>query len=84
MQTKILKYDQIDKAVDLLKNGELVALPTETFYGLAAAKNKAAIQKIFEVKDRPRNHPLILHINSYEKLDYWAQNTSIYTKKLAA
>jgi L-threonylcarbamoyladenylate synthase len=83
MQTKIIKSDQIDEAVDLLRNGELVALPTETVYGLAAdAKNEAAIQKIFDVKDRPRNHPLILHINSYEKLDYWAQNISIYVQKM--
>ena len=61
MQTKILKSDQIDGAVSLLKSGELVAIPTETVYGLAAdAKNEAAIQKIFDVKDRPKNHPLIL------------------------
>ena len=83
MQTKIIKSDQIDEAVDLLRNGELVALPTETVYGLAAdAANEAAIQKIFDVKGRPRNHPLILHIHSYENLDYWAQNISIYAQKL--
>lgn len=83
MQTKIIKSDKIDKAVDLLKNGELVALPTETVYGLAAdATNEAAIQKIFAVKGRPRNHPLILHIHSYKNLDYWAQNISIYAQKL--
>lgn len=83
MQTKILKSDQIDEAVDLLRNGELVALPTETVYGLAVdATNEAAIQKIFDVKGRPRNHPLILHIHSYENLDYWAHNISIYAQKL--
>lgn len=83
MQTKILKVSQIEDAVFLLKNGELVALPTETVYGLAAdAKNDDAIQKIFHAKGRPINHPLILHIDSWGKLDDWAQNISIYAQKL--
>ena len=84
MKTKILKINQIDEAVDLLKNGELVALPTETVYGLAAdAQNEIAIQKIFGAKGRPQDHPLILHIDSYKKLDYWTQNVSTYAQKLA-
>lgn len=85
MHTKILNHDQIDEAVCLLKNGELVALPTETVYGLAAdATNEAAIKKIFEVKNRPSNHPLILHIASDETLEYWAQNISLSARKLIA
>lgn len=84
MQTRILKITQIDEAVDLLKNGELVALPTETVYGLAAdAQNEIAIQKIFDAKGRPLDHPLILHIDSYKKLDNWTRNVSTYAKKLA-
>ncbi|MBY0534095.1 MAG: threonylcarbamoyl-AMP synthase [Rickettsiaceae bacterium] len=84
MKTKILKINQIDEAVDLLKNGELVALPTETVYGLAAdARNEIAIQKIFDAKGRPQDHPLILHIDSYKKLDDWTQNVSTYAQKLA-
>ena len=48
-------------AAGVLLAGGLVAFPTETVYGLAAdAANEAAIQKIFDVKGRPRNHPLIL------------------------
>lgn len=84
MQTAILEAHQIDEAVLLLKNGELVALPTETVYGLAAdAANEAAIKKIFEVKCRPTSHPLILHIDSHAKLDHWAKDISIYAHKLA-
>lgn len=85
MRTKIFKYNQIDEAVRFLKQGEVVAVPTETVYGLAAdAKNEGAIQKIFEVKDRPRHHPLILHIASYEQLDDWAEDLSMDARRLAA
>jgi L-threonylcarbamoyladenylate synthase len=84
MDTKILTLDQIDEAITLLKNGELVALPTETVYGLAAdANNPEAIQKIFIAKNRPVDHPLILHIDSYEKLNHWAQDISLNAIKLA-
>lgn len=52
-----------DKAVELLNSSELVALPTETVYGLAAkADSVEAVHKVFQLKNRPLNHPLILHI----------------------
>ena len=52
----------IDKAVQILRDGGLVAFPTETVYGLGAdAKNPDAIKKIFTAKGRPSNHPLIVH-----------------------
>ena len=52
-----------DAAVELLRNGELVALPTETVYGLAAKTlNPIAVAKIFEAKERPRFDPLIVHL----------------------
>ena len=52
-----------DAAVELLRKGELVALPTETVYGLAAkALNPIAVVKIFEAKERPRFDPLIVHL----------------------
>ena len=52
-----------ERAVDLLRKGEIVALPTETVYGLAAdAFDPIAVTKIFEAKERPRFDPLILHI----------------------
>jgi L-threonylcarbamoyladenylate synthase len=62
-----------EKAAKLLLDGHLVAIPTETVYGLAAdAKNKSAIAKIFEVKKRPNNHPLIVHIAGACELELWA------------
>lgn len=84
MQTKILTIDQIDEAVALLKSGQLVALPTETVYGLAAdASNSDAVKKIFIAKGRPSDHPLILHIDSFDKVFDWAENVSENAKILA-
>src|SRR5437588_241679 len=55
--------DAVNRAVELLRRGEIVALPTETVYGLAAdALNEAAVPKIFEAKSRPRFDPLIVHL----------------------
>ena len=60
----------IDEAVQTLRNGGLVAIPTETVYGLAAdAKNPEAIKKIFTAKGRPSNHPLIVHLAAPDKFD---------------
>ena len=57
-------------AVELLRKGELVALPTETVYGLAAdALNSIAVAKIFEVKERPRFNPLIVHLPNSDWLE---------------
>lgn len=59
----------INKAISLLVNGELVAIPTETVYGLACnALSDTVVKKIFEVKNRPFNNPLIVHIASVDKL----------------
>lgn len=55
----------IQRTVDVLRNGGLVGLPTETVYGLAAdAINDGAVGRIFDVKGRPRTHPLIVHVDS--------------------
>jgi len=63
------------KAAKLLKEGQLVAFPTETVYGLGAdASNEIAVKSIFKLKNRPSNHPLIVHIESLEYLDYWAKD----------
>ena len=62
--------DTVSIAADILKNGGLVALPTETVYGLGAdGLNPAAVRKIFEAKGRPQDNPLILHIASASELD---------------
>jgi len=59
----------VQKAVDLLKAGEVVALPTETVYGLGAdALNPDAVTKVFEAKARPAFDPLIVHVGSYEQV----------------
>lgn len=63
----------ITQAADLLKQAELVALPTETVYGLAAdASNELAVKKIFAAKGRPADHPLIVHIADKALLSDWA------------
>ncbi len=63
-----------EQAAQLLGQGECVALPTETVYGLAArADDKNAIAKIYEAKSRPKNHPLILHIAQQSDVTLWAR-----------
>ena len=72
-----------DAAASLIA-GNLVAFPTETVYGLGAdACNKEAIARIYEVKGRPTDHPLIVHISSIEHLDKWARDIPEYAIKLA-
>ena len=74
---------EIIKAVEALRNGDLVALPTETVYGLGAdAANEAAVAKIFAAKGRPADHPLIVHVARGAKLDAWAVEIPRITKKL--
>jgi len=71
-------------AVQILANGGLVAIPTETVYGLGAAiNNEVAIAKIFEVKGRPQNHPLIVHLAHIEQLHQVAHNIHPDAIKLA-
>ena len=79
-----LKVDKIKEAVTLLQNGEIVAIPTETVYGLAAdATNDEALLKIFAAKGRPSDHPLIVHIQSFDKVNDWAERVPENAKKLA-
>jgi len=67
-----------------LISGNLVAFATETVYGLGAdAANKDAVLRIYEVKGRPVDHPLIVHISSIEHLDKWARDIPEYAIKLA-
>jgi L-threonylcarbamoyladenylate synthase len=61
------------RALEIVRNGGLVGLPTETVYGLAAdASQKTAIAKIFGVKGRPNNHPLIVHVSSLDVARTWS------------
>ncbi|ENO86872.1 L-threonylcarbamoyladenylate synthase, partial [Thauera linaloolentis] len=63
----------IREAAALLRAGDIVGMPTETVYGLAAdALNPAAVNKIFAAKGRPADHPLIVHLPSADHLPRWA------------
>ena len=74
----------IKDAALALKEGHLVAFPTETVYGLGAdATNEKAVARIYEVKGRPTDHPLIVHISSINNLDKWAKDIPEYAIKLA-
>ncbi|MEU5310846.1 L-threonylcarbamoyladenylate synthase [Streptomyces sp. NPDC021562] len=74
----------IEKAVEVLRTGGLVALPTETVYGLGAnAEDPAAVARIFRVKGRPPSHPLIVHISGAEHLDDWVQEVPATARLLA-
>jgi L-threonylcarbamoyladenylate synthase len=79
-----LPQEDIDRAVEALRAGEVVVFPTETVYGLGAdATNPDAIRRIFELKGRPATHPLIVHIDSPRALDRWALNVPESARLLA-
>lgn len=74
----------IHQAAEALKAGHLVAFPTETVYGLGGdATNPDAIKRIYEVKGRPSDHPLIIHISSINMLEKWAIDIPEYAISLA-
>ena len=73
---KVVRASQaeLDAAVLALRDGDLVAFPTETVYGLGAnAQNPAAVRKIFDAKGRPRSHPVIVHLDSPRYLHRWVR-----------
>ena len=75
---------KIDMAARIILEGGLVAFPTETVYGLGAnALNPSAVKKIFLVKGRPLDNPLILHIQHIDDLKTFARNVSRKATKLA-
>ncbi len=66
--------NQIDDAVRILRAGGVIVLPTETVYGLAAdAENDAAIARVFAIKHRPADHPLIVHLADALEIAQWTQ-----------
>jgi L-threonylcarbamoyladenylate synthase len=75
---------ELATAVQALRDGELVAFPTETVYGLGAhAAYPAALRRVFELKGRPTTHPLIVHIDSPRYLTRWAREVPEAATKLA-
>ena len=74
MATDDLVTTDLDRAVAAIRAGALVAIPTETVYGLAAdATNPDAVARIFAMKGRPADHPLIVHLAAAGELDEWAR-----------
>lgn len=74
----------MERACEVLRRGGLVAFPTETVYGLGAdARNPRALRRIFEVKGRPADHPLIVHLGSVAELPQWVLTLPPKAIKLA-
>ena len=72
-----------NSAVANLKNGHLVAFPTETVYGLGAdAENKDAIKRLYSIKGRPDKHPVIVHIGDKQFINYWSKELPNYVDML--
>ena len=75
----------VARAVEVLRAGGLVALPTETVYGLGAdASNDDAVRRVFAVKGRPVDHPLIVHVGDATQLDDWVADVPATARALAA
>ena len=71
--------DSLQRAANSLLEGNLVAFPTETVYGLGAdALNKQAVARIYQVKGRPADHPLIVHIHSMQVMGQWVDDVPEY------
>lgn len=76
--------DDLERAATLLERGELVAVPTETVYGLAGdAADPKAVRRIFAAKGRPADHPLIVHLPGIEAMDAWAMAVPEQARRLA-
>lgn len=75
---------ELNTAVQALRDGELVAFPTETVYGLGAhAGHPGALRRVFELKGRPASHPLIVHLDSPRFLTRWAREVPVAAERLA-
>lgn len=85
METLHIAPEDLALAAEILQNGGLCAIPTETVYGLAAdALNEEAVANIFKAKGRPQDNPLIVHISDMEMLRPLVQEIPETAKKLAA
>lgn len=77
--------DDVKRAVEALRRGQLIGLPTETVYGLGAdAMNPEAVRRIFAAKGRPESHPLIVHIAGPDELGRFARYVPAAAERLAA
>ena len=74
----------VERAAEVLSSGGIIGLPTETVYGLGAcALNETAVNRVFEVKGRPKNHPLIIHLSPSTDVSAWGEMT-VEARALAA
>lgn len=70
----------VSLAAQVLQGGGIIGMPTETVYGLAAlARDEQAVYRVFDVKGRPRNHPLIIHVSSLDEAVKWGQFNQMAT-----
>ncbi len=82
--TPALFQDAVRQAVELLRAGEVVALPTETVYGLAAnALDPAAVARVFEIKGRPAHNPIIVHVSGMPMAQRCAAGWPAVAQRLA-
>lgn len=83
METKIFQSDQINQAAALLRQGELVAFPTETVYGLGAnALFPESVKQVFAVKGRPSDNPLIVHVTDFSMTKEYVESYHPLTEKI--
>lgn len=83
METIIYHLNQIQEAAQALRNGELIAFPTETVYGLGAdATNETAVKKVYQAKGRPSDNPLIVHVASVAMVEKYAAEIPAKARKL--
>jgi L-threonylcarbamoyladenylate synthase len=76
--------NEVRRAAEILRRGGLVAFPTETVYGLGAdASNAAAIERVYRVKGRPADHPVIVHFGSADEAFAWAREVPPAARALA-
>lgn len=70
----------VSLAAQVLQGGGIIGMPTETVYGLAAlARDEQAVYRVFDVKGRPRNHPLIIHVSSLDEAMKWGEFNDLAT-----
>lgn len=83
METKIFSKAQLDQAVNLLADGQLVAFPTETVYGLGAlATNEKAVKGVYQAKGRPSDNPLIVTVSDEDMMRRFAKEVPERAEKL--
>lgn len=83
MKTKQFTANDLDQAAALLRQGELIAFPTETVYGLGAnALDEVAVKQVYAVKGRPSDNPLIVHVSDFEMVKQYVTDFPAHTKAL--